>query len=90
MNEDRHLPPEGLVQEDVLRNAGEPFFSAYDVGNLHEVVVHDTREMIGGESVGLYQNLIVDDGIVDSDPVAHDIIKDGLSLFGISQSDDKG
>ena len=60
MPEARKIPAEGFVEEDVLGGGGDPFFGADDVGDVHEVVIDDVGEVIGGEAVGLHEDLVVD------------------------------
>ncbi len=60
------LPAEGLVEEDVLGGGGDPLFGADDVGDAHEVVVDDVGEVVGGEAVGLHEDLVVDVGVVEA------------------------
>ena len=71
--EERHvpefglLPAEGLVEQDVLGGGGDPFLGADDVGDLHQVVVDDVGEVVGGEAVGLHEDLVVDVVVVEGD-----------------------
>ena len=60
VHEDRRLETEILIDEDVLRNRGEPFLAARHMGDLHQVVVHHIRHMVGRHAVGLQQHLHVD------------------------------
>ena len=60
------LPAEGLVEQDVLGGGGDPLLGADDVGDLHEVVVDDVGEVVGGEAVGLEQDLVVDVRVVEA------------------------
>ena len=61
------LPAEGLVEQDVFGGGGDPLFGADDVGDLHEVVVDDIGEVVGGEAVGLHEDLVVDVGVLEGD-----------------------
>ena len=58
--EAREIPAEGLVEQHVLGGGGDPLFGADDVGDAHEVVIDDVGEVVGGEAVGLEQDLVVD------------------------------
>ena len=71
------LPAEGLVEEDVLGRGGDPLLGADDVGDLHEVVVDDVGEVVGGEAVGLQQDLIVDVGVLEGDVAAELVAESG-------------
>ena len=49
----RNVPAEALVQQVVLRGGGEILAAAHDMGDAHEVVVHDVCEVIGRQPVAL-------------------------------------
>ena len=68
--EARDLPAEGFVEQDVLGGGGDPLFGADDVGDAHEVVVDDVGEVVGGEAVGLHEDLVVDVGVLEGDVAA--------------------
>ena len=56
----RVLPSERLVQEIVQRQGREPFLPADDLGNLHEMVVHDVRQVVCRQLVRPFpQHLVV-------------------------------
>ncbi len=76
MPEARELPAEGIVEQDVFRGGGDPLFGADDVGDLHEVIVDDVGEVIGGEAVGLHEDLIVDVGVLEGD-VSAEFVAEG-------------
>ena len=64
---------------------GKPLFTADDLGDFHEVVIHDVGEVVGGELVGaLPQHLIIEDGTVDADVAADDVI-DVYVLAGLDE-----
>ena len=54
-----HLPAEGLVEQVVLRGGGEVLAAADDVGDAHEVIVHNVGKVIGRQAVGLQQDLVL-------------------------------
>ena len=90
MPEARKLPAEGVVEEDVLGGRGDPLFGADDIGDAHEVVVDDVGEVIGGEAVGLHEDLIVDVGVLEGD-VAAEFVAEGRAAFeGDLHADDEG
>ena len=62
-----HVPAKGLVQVHVFGRGGQPFFPADDVGDAHEVVVHDDGHVVGGEAVAFHKDLIVHFVGVDGD-----------------------
>src|SRR3990172_3451950 len=65
MGEDREIPSEIPVQENVLWCARQPFLSANNVTDLHQVIVHDDSEVIRGKSVRFQQDLIIEDLVAD-------------------------
>jgi len=71
------LPAEGVVEEDVLGGGADPLLGADDVGDVHEVVVDDVGEMVGGEAVGLHEDLVVDVVVVETDVAAELVFKFG-------------
>ena len=78
MSEARHrvLPAESLVKHVVERQGRKPFLSTDDLGDLHQVVVHDVGQMVGRQFVcSLPQDLVVESvGVhldVASDQVIH-------------------
>jgi hypothetical protein len=46
--------------------AGQPFFAAEGVADLHEVVVDDDGEVVSGHPIRLEQDLVVDIGGVEA------------------------
>ena len=55
-------PSEGFVEQHMERSTRQPLLAADDVGNLHQVVVDDVGQVVGGQLVGtLEQHLVVDD-----------------------------
>ncbi len=54
----------------MLGCGGDPLFGADDVGDAHEVVVDDVGEVVGGEAVGLEQDLVVDVEVIEGDVAA--------------------
>ena len=87
--EARQLPAEGLVEQHVLGGGRDPLLGADDVGDLHEVVVDDVGEVIGGEAVGLEQDLVVDVVVGEGDGAAQLVAKGCLSLDGDLEADDR-
>jgi hypothetical protein len=88
--EARELPAEGLVEQDVLGRGGDPLFGADDVGDLHEVVVDDVGEVVGGEAVGLHQDLVVDVVVLEGDVAAELVAEGGEPSVGTFMRMTKG
>ncbi len=68
-------PSEGLVEKHMERSRGEPLLAAYHVGDLHQMVVHDIGEVIGGQVVGtLVEHLVVEYRRVDGHLAAEQVV----------------
>ncbi len=68
-------PAERLVKEDMQGGRGEPFLSADDMADLHQMVIDDVGQMVGGEVVGaLVQHLVVKDAGADGDLSADEVV----------------
>ena len=73
----RYRPAERPVHEQMLRRGGQPLLAADDRIDLHQVIVDDDGELVGGEAVGFQEDLVLDrlerpldvpvDEVVDSD-----------------------
>ena len=71
----RILPAEGLVKKIMEREGRKPFFAADNLGDLHQMVIHDVCEMIGRKFVGLLpENLVIKCVGVDLDVSADEVI----------------
>ncbi|CCH71629.1 hypothetical protein BN11_100019 [Nostocoides australiense Ben110] len=64
----RGLQPEPAIEQQMLGRGGDPLLAADDVRHLHLVVVHDDREVVGREPVGLEDHLVVGPGRADLPP----------------------
>ena len=69
-----------MVDQDVQRRAGDPLLGADDMGDGHEVVVDDVRQVIGRKPIGLQQHGIVQIGVLEDDRAAQLILDDRLPL----------
>ena len=85
MSKLRHgiLPSEGAVEEHVQRCRRQPLFAANNMSNLHEVIVHDIRQMIRRQFVSrLIKHLIVEDIRLYSNVATDEVVNDNfLSRF---------
>ena len=59
------------------------------MGDAHEVVVHHVGEVVGGQAVGLEEDLVVQLGVVHSDVPVHRVVEGGGAL-GDALADDVG
>ena len=46
-------------KEDMDGGAGQPFFAAKGVADVHQVIVDDNREMVGRHAIGLEQHFVI-------------------------------
>ena len=76
------VPAKGLIQQVILGGRGQILAAADDVGNAHQVVVHNIGKVIGGHPVGLDQDLVVHLAVVHLDVAVHHIVKAGHTLAG--------
>jgi len=90
MDVDGLLPAESIVQQVVLRRRGQILAAADDMGNAHQVVVHDVRKVVGRHTVGLDQNLVVQLPDIDLDMTVDNIVKARHAAFGDLLADDIG
>ena len=65
------LPAEGLVQQVVFGGGGQVLAAPDHVGDVHQVVVDDVGEVVGGVAVGLQQHLVLDLLVLDGDGAEH-------------------
>ena len=73
----------------MLGQGGEPLLRPDDVGDPHQVVVHDVCEVVGGEAVALQEDLVVDLGVVEAHLAAQEVPHDGLAqAAGHGEPDD--
>ena len=86
----RDGPAEALVQEVVLRGGGQILAAAHDVGDAHEVVVHDVREVVGGQAVALQEDLIVKALVLDRDVPVNFVVEGRGALMRDALADDIG
>ena len=71
----RGLPAESAVEQVVQRQRGEPLLAADDVGDLHQVIVHDVGQMVGRQCVGrLVEHLVVERRGVDLHVAADQVV----------------
>ena len=47
MIKERLLPTQGFVDLHMARRAGDPLLAAQDMGNPHQMVIDDMRQVIG-------------------------------------------
>ena len=86
----RDVPAEGLIEQVILRRGGEVFHTAHDVGDAHQVVVDDVREIVGGHAIRLDQHHIVQRVVGHGDVAEYEVVITGLTFGGRVHADDVG
>ena len=84
----RDLPAEGFVEQVILRRGGEIFAAADDVRDAHQVVVDDVGEVVGGQAVGLQENLILHLLVLDRNVAEGGVVERGAALVRDALPDD--
>nr|GFC95469.1 hypothetical protein [Tanacetum cinerariifolium] len=69
----RFLPAQIPVQQHVQRRGGQPLLAPNDVGDVHQVVVHDVGQVVGRHAIRLHQHLVIDGARMHHDPAANQI-----------------
>ena len=67
MDVDGSFPAEGVVKHVILGRGSQILRSPHHTGYIHEMIVDNVCEIIGGHTVGFYENLIFHFGIVYGD-----------------------
>ena len=71
----RVRPTEIAVKQNVQRRAWQPLFPADHMGDFHQMVIHDIRQVISREFVCRFvKHLVVQDRRVDDDLATYDIM----------------
>ena len=85
----RVAPAEGFVEKHVQRCAGQPLFATDDVGDAHQMVVDDVRQMIGRQVVSaLVEHLIIEDGAIEGHATTDHIVDLDLYIRCNEEADD--
>ena len=77
MHELRHrvAPAESFIEEHMQRSRREPFLAADHMTHLHQMVVDNIGEMVGGKVVGTFiKHLVVENVGVDGDFAADKVV----------------
>ena len=74
----------------MLRRGADPLLAPQHVADVHQMVVHDHGQVVGGEAVGLDQHLHVDLPPRDFDVAAQPICEPADALFGHRQAHHMG
>ena len=82
-------PSESPVQQVVQGQRRKPLLAADDVRHLHQTVVYDVRQVVGGQRVGrLVEHLVVQRRGVDLYVAANQVVHPDHLVFGHLEADD--
>ena len=76
----RYVPAECLIQQIILRSRGKVLVAAYNMGDAHEVVVHNVGKVVGRHAVGLNQDLVVQCAVLHCHISVNVVVECGSSL----------
>ena len=82
MGELRHGfgPAEGLVKHHMEWGRGQPFLATDDVGDLHQVVVNDIGQVVGGHAVALEEHFVVEQTAVHGDIATNKVVDSDVNV----------
>ena len=83
-----NLPAEGFIQQVVLGGGGQVLAAPHHVGDVHQVVVDDVGEVVGGVAVRLEEHLVLDLLVLNGDGAEHRVLKGGGARQGHLLPDD--
>ena len=89
MREARRRPPEGLVEKELPRRIGNVVLAPHHMSDLHQRIVDDDGEVVGGDAAGPQQHEVADDLGAERDLSANDVVEGKLPLpFRHAEADD--
>ena len=89
VGEQRRLPAERPVDEDVTRRARQPLLGPQYVADLHGVVVDDVGQVVCREAVRLQNDEIVYQGVLERDVAPDEIVEHGRAVAGHREPRDR-
>ena len=84
---DRHLPAKSFIQPVVFRRGGKILVSPHHMSDSHQMIVHHIGKIVGGITVGLDQDHIVQFPVVHRNISVYLVMEGGLPLSGVILSD---
>ena len=81
VGEFRRLESQGVIELQVPGRAGQPLLGAHHVADAHQVVVGHHGQVVGGESVGLQDDEVLQQLVPPLHDAPHQVI-DGRDAFG--------
>ena len=86
MHKYRGFPVKALIEQDMLGCRAHPLIPTDHMGDLHQVIVNHVSEVVGGESVALQEDLIVDISPRAGEATFHSVVIDTFARGGDLQS----
>ena len=71
----RGVPAECLIEKIVFGTGGEILVSSHYVCDAHEMVIHDVGEVVGGHSVALDEDLILELLVLHADVSVYQVME---------------
>ena len=88
MREARRREPERAVEQHLPRRVRDVILAADHVRDLHQRIVHDHGEVVGGAAVGADQHRIADHVGAEGDLAADEILERDVDVLGHAEADD--
>ena len=82
------FPAKSLVQKHMESQGRKPFLSPYDMADLHQVVVYHVCKMVGGHSICLQKDFIIEGPGIHFDPAPDYVFKFNPVVIRHSVTDD--
>ena len=89
MREPRRRPAERGVQQQLSRRVRDVVVAADHVGDLHQVIVDDAREVVGRQPIRAQHDEVVEHLVLERDAAAYDVLPRGLSRGAIEREADR-
>jgi len=87
VSEERGLPGQCLIEEDLPGCVGEMVFPSNDMSDFHQMVVNDTGKVIGGHPIGTDDNEIAHPGRIEVHLSMDEVFKKDRSSAHVESED---
>jgi hypothetical protein len=88
VRETRRAEAERAIDQHLPRRVGDVVLAPDHVGDLHQRVVHDDGEVVGGTAVGAHEDRIADDVGAERHLAADQILKRHVEVLRHAEADD--
>jgi hypothetical protein len=86
VSEERRFPGQGLIEENLSGRIGEMVFPSDDMSDMHQMVIDDTSEIVGGHPIGTDDNKIANSSRIEIHLSMDEVFKqDGSSSYTKSE-----